>query len=100
MNDALSFRIGPPRLPLNSRFLYGGNAAAYRALLEFKCSLLNCVENWPCKKSLPGFVRISIRPKPGLSYSAEKGFELMRISRIDDFGGTVPVKPSVMIWPP
>ena len=29
---------------------------------------------WPWNWSVPGFVRISIRPYPSLSYSAEKGF--------------------------
>ena len=42
-----------------------------------------------------------MRPKPSRSYSAEKGFELMRISRIESRGGSrPPVKPSMKICPP
>ena len=40
------------------------------------------------KVSVPGLVKISIRPYPNSSYSAEKGFWLIRISRIDAFGGS------------
>ena len=51
--------------------------------------------------SVPGLVRISMRPKPSRSNSAENGFWLMRISRIDSFGGMrPPVKPSMKICPP
>src|ERR1039458_2406985 len=46
--------------------------------------------------SVPGFVKISMRPKPGRSYSGEKGLELIRISRIEAFDGRLPpVKPSM-----
>src|SRR5262249_4968814 len=49
----------------------------------------------------PGFVRISTRLLPGESYSDDHGFELIRISRMDDFGGIPPLlNPSVYIWLP
>jgi hypothetical protein len=52
-------------------------------------------ESVPRRRSVPGFVRISMRPKPRRSYSAEKGFALMRISRIEAFVGSRPLeKPS------
>ena len=50
----------------------------------------------PWKLSVPGLVRISTRPNPGRSNSEENGFELMRISRIELFGGNwPPLKPSM-----
>ena len=55
----------------------------------------------PRSLSLPGRVKISMRPKPGWSYSAEKGLALSRISRMADLGGMrPPVKPSMKICPP
>src|SRR5262245_32826434 len=94
---ALFFLIGPPMLPFQNRFLYGGNDdGANNGLRALSLSLLNCVDNCPWIASALGFVRISTRLLPGESYSAEYGFELIRISRIEDFGGTRPsVKPSV-----
>src|SRR5215467_1520871 len=98
VNEALFFLIGPAIFPLKNRFLYGGKEddSTYSGLRVLKCSSLNCVENCPCTVSLPGFVTISMRLLPGESYSAEYGFELIRISRIDVLGGIVPLlNPSV-----
>jgi len=47
-------------------------------------------EGCPWKVSLPGFVKTSMRPNPRRSYSEENGFWLMRTSRIEDFGGSLP----------
>ena len=42
-----------------------------------------------------------MRPKPSLSNSGENGFWLMRISRMDSFGGSCPpLKPSMKMAPP
>src|SRR5258706_12639553 len=40
----------------------------------------------PWNLSVPGLVKISMRPWPCVSNSAENGLELMRISRIDSLG--------------
>src|SRR5450631_2727122 len=58
-------------------------------------------EAWPWYLSEPGFVRTSTRPNPTRSYSAENGFWLTRISRMDAFGGMTPsLKPSMKICAP
>ena len=62
---------------------------------------LSLKENWPCSLSVPGLVRISIRPNPMRSYCAENGFWLIRISRMDSLGGSWPLEnPSTKICPP
>ena len=51
----------------------------------------------PRSLSVPGRVRISMRPE-ACSFSAEKGFWLIRISRIDSLGGIRPPEnPSMKI---
>ena len=42
-------------------------------LREFRRSSLYCANAWPRRKSLPGLVKISMRAKPGRSYSGENG---------------------------
>ena len=70
-------------------------------LRELRWSSLYCAKAWPRNRSLPGLVKISMRAKPGRSYSGEKGFELIRTSRMEDFGGSrPPVKPSMKNSPP
>ena len=70
-------------------------------LRELKIASPNCAKACPWSASLPGLVKISTRENPGRSYSGENGFALMRISRIEDFGGRLPpVKPSMKICPP
>ena len=66
-----------------------------------RAALLKRTAAWPWYDSVPGFVRISMRPKPGRSYSAENGLELRRIWRIAERGGMrPPLKPSTNTWPP
>src|ERR1017187_1775600 len=87
--------IAPLIVPLYWMLWYGGitEVNGFPVLNELS---LPCRKPRPCKTSVPGLVRISIRPYPILSNSAEKGFWLMRISRIADFGGSVPpVNPSM-----
>src|SRR5437763_13831170 len=84
-NDDLPFLIGPEKLPPKRRCCVGARFGA-KGLREFRLSSLNAPLRPPRNSSEPGFVRISIRPLPGLSYSAENGLLLMRISRIDSFG--------------
>jgi len=65
-------------------------------LRELKMPLLSLKNTLPRKLSVPGLVRISMRPKPSRSYSAENGFWLMRISRMDSLGGRLPpLNPSI-----
>ena len=53
-------------------------------------------ETSPRILSVPGLVKISIRPYPSRSYSAENGFRLRRISRMDSLGGKrPPLNPSM-----
>src|SRR5581483_5698888 len=55
----------------------------------------------PRKRSAPGFVKISTRPYPSLSYSGENGFWFTRTSRMDCFdGNSPPLNPSTKIEPP
>src|SRR6266705_3011457 len=88
-NDAFFFEIGPLRLPPYCRDEYGARVGA-KGLRAFSAILLKPNEACPRNLSVPGLVRISIRPKPGRSYSAENGFALIRISRIEDNGGINP----------
>src|ERR1019366_6587293 len=91
---------GPPALPSNSFSRKGALSGAYglrvfqKSLAKFHCAV-------PRYLSAPGLVKISILPYPSLSYSGENGFWLMRISRIDSFGGSCPpLKPSTKMDPP
>src|SRR6266567_4286472 len=96
-NEALFLVIGPLRLPPYWREEYGARVGA-NGLRALKAMLLKLKEVWPRNLSVPGLVRISIRPNPGRSYSAENGFALILISRIDASGGRFPpVKPSMKI---
>src|SRR5947208_12444647 len=94
--------MGPEMLPASKYSLYGGRCGEVsRGLRAFSDSLLYCAKTIPCTLSIPGLVKISMRPKPGRSYSGENGFELIRTSRIDDFDGSIPpVNPSIYICPP
>src|ERR1035438_5787644 len=94
------FVSGPPALPSNSLSRKGALSGAYglrvfqKSLAKFHCAV-------PRYLSAPGLVKISILPYPSLSYSGENGFWLMRISRIDSFGGSCPpLSPSTKIDPP
>src|SRR5215813_11338376 len=99
-NEAFFLEIGPPKLPPYWRDWCGGRSGA-NGLREFSASSLKLKEAWPRYLSVPGRVRISMRPKPSRSYSAENGLELIRISRIEASGGNrPPVKPSMKICPP
>src|SRR5262245_13267235 len=80
--DAFFLAIGPLRLPPYCRDEYGARVGA-NGLRALNAMLLKLKDVWPRNLSVPGLVRISIRPKPGRSYSAENGFALMRISRIE-----------------
>src|SRR5579863_8086416 len=72
-----------------------------KGLGEFQGESLPSAKTCPWYLSVPGLVKTSMRPYPSLSYSDENGFWLMRISRIDDFGGSWPaVNPSMYICPP
>ena len=67
--------IGPVRLPRKKRVLYPGWVELLMKGLPVLKSLfwsLSWAEPW--NLSVPGLVKISMRPKPGRSYSAEKGF--------------------------
>ena len=87
--------MGPPKLPPNWRLENRGLLLA-NGLRELNTASLSLKVSVPRYWSLPGLVRISMRPKPSLSYSAEKGFWLMRISRMDSLGGSwPPVNPSM-----
>src|SRR5207245_10416081 len=77
-NEAFFLEIGPLRLPPYCRERYGARVGA-NGLREFSAWLLKLKEVWPRKEPVPGFVKISIRPRPSRSYSAEKGFAVMRI---------------------
>src|SRR5258705_10485655 len=99
-NEDFFLTIGPLKLPAYCLDWYGGRVNAY-GFRELNTLLLYPNDAEPRNLSLPGFVRISMRPNPKRSYSAEKGFELMRISRIDDRGGKRPLlNPSIKICPP
>src|SRR5271157_5203479 len=87
--------MGPPRLALIIRLEKSGLLLA-NGLRELKTPLLSFKPSEPRYLSVPGLVRISMRPNPKRSNSAEKGFWLMRISRIDSLGGNEPpLKPSM-----
>src|ERR1019366_8855522 len=96
-NKAFCLVMGPLMLAPKNFCEYGGLVdCVNRGLRELRSWLLNWAKRDPWNKSVPGFVKISILPKPGRSYSGEKGFELIRISRIDDlFGRFPPVNPSM-----
>src|SRR5215469_919518 len=92
--------IGPLTSPLNSTLSYDGSVGA-NGFIELKPESFPCRFACPWNLSVPGLVKISIRPYPSLSYSVENGLLLMRISRIADFGGSSPaVNPSMYICPP
>src|SRR5437868_13281128 len=96
-NEDFFFEIGPLKFPPYWRVWIGGRLVA-NGLRAFSASSLKLNEAWPRNLSVPGRVRISMRPKPRRSYSAEKGLELIRISRIEARGGRrPPVKPSTKI---
>jgi hypothetical protein len=65
--------MGPLTLPPKLRTEYGGllEAKGFRESQMESVSLKNAV---PRNLSVPGLVRISIRPKPSRSNSAENGF--------------------------
>src|SRR6266702_277833 len=69
-NEAFFFEIGPLRLPPYCRDEYGARVGA-KGLRAFSAILLKPKDACPRNLSVPGFVRISIRPNPGRSYSAE-----------------------------
>src|SRR5580692_1731810 len=86
---------GPPTLPDKFRTEYAGLEFS-NGLRESNSESVSLYRMEPWKWSLPGLVKISMRPKPRRSYSAENGFWLMRISRMDSFGGNwPPLKPSM-----
>src|SRR5450432_18330 len=96
-NEAFFFEIGPLRLPPYWRDKYAGRSFA-NGFRESRLLLLKLKDACPRYLSVPGLVRISMRPRPKRSYSAEKGFWLMRISRMEDFGGNRPFEnPSIKI---
>src|SRR6478735_7501663 len=75
-NEAFFLEMGPLRFPPYCRDKYAARVGA-NGLRAFRTWLLNPNEACPRKRSVPGLVRISIRPKPGRSYSAENGFALI-----------------------
>src|SRR5947209_3399137 len=85
-NDDFFALIGPLRFAPNVRVWLGARFAA-KGLRELNRASLKLKFVEPRNLSKPGFVRISIRPNPTRSYSAETGFWLMRISRIASVGG-------------
>src|ERR1017187_2890968 len=87
--------IGPPTLAPKYRLEKAGLLLA-NGLRESHMASVSLKNTLPRYLSVPGLVRISMRPIPKLSYSAENGFWLMRISRMDSLGGNwPPVKPSM-----
>jgi hypothetical protein len=66
-NEAFFFEIGPPKLPPYWRVWIAGRLSA-KGLRALSASSLKLKETWPRKRSVPGFVRISIRPRPSRSY--------------------------------
>src|SRR5487761_1191612 len=91
------FPSGPPRSASQSHVWYegGGTLEAERNVLTaFITESLYSLETSPWKAAAAGLVKISIRPYPRRSFSAVKGLELTRISRIADLGGiSLPVRP-------
>src|SRR5690348_1649755 len=65
--------IEPPRLPLYMCDEKSG-LLLENGLRELNSASLSMKLNAPRNLSVPGRVRISMRPKPRRSYSAEKGF--------------------------
>src|SRR6185369_6154473 len=93
--DDFPFLIGPEKLPPKNLVWLGARLIA-NGFREFRLSSLKLKKALPRYLSEPGFVRISIRPKPRRSNSAENGLLLIRISRIASLGGRLPpVKPSM-----
>src|ERR1039458_10860876 len=85
---------GPPTLALKNSVWYPGTCWA-KGLRVLRGEALILPMIWPWNLLEPGRVVISMRPYPTLSYSAEKGFWLMRISRMSALGGNWPaVNPS------
>src|SRR4051794_41286456 len=93
--DDFFFWIGPEILPPKYLDWLGARFTA-KGLREFRLSSLKLKNACPRHLSEPGLVSISMRPKPSRSYSAEKGFWSIRISRMESFGGSCPpVNPSM-----
>ena len=70
---ALPFLMGPVRLKPNMSWRYCGRFGLVSSgLRELSASLLYCPNACPCSVSVPGLVRISMRPNPGRSYSGER----------------------------
>src|SRR5215469_3980406 len=87
--------IDPPTFPLHIRVEKSG-LFVEKGLRELKTPSPSISIKEPRSRSVPGLVRISMRPKPRRSYSAENGFWFTRISRIDSLGGNCPpLKPSM-----
>src|SRR5436190_14842649 len=65
--------IGPLKFPPQNRCWYGALLVAngFRELMDSSLKFMNA---WPRNLSVPGLVRISMRPKPRRSYSEEDGF--------------------------
>src|SRR3954447_17914803 len=87
LNDIFFEMIGPLMLPSKNMERKSGLSPVMNGFLALNTLSLAISMNWPRTLSVPGRVRISIRPKPRRSYSAENGFELMRISRMFALGG-------------
>src|SRR4051812_30372705 len=64
---------GPPIFAMIMRLEKSGLIVEY-GFRELKMPSLSLNARVPRKRSVPGLVRISMRPKPNRSYSAEKGF--------------------------
>src|SRR5690606_28527 len=94
-NDDLPFWIGPEIFPPKERIWLAARFDE-NGFRELRLSSLNLAFAEPRHLSVPGRVKISMRPKPSRSNSAENGLLLIRTSRIDSFGGSSPpVKPSM-----
>ena len=74
---------GPAKTPSKIRFCSGGFVGA-NALRASKCASRNTRFPSPWSSWPPGFVRISIRPRPGRAYSAEYGSWLILICWMAD----------------